>query len=300
MTNHEANKPEFKVSPDGKQVAYIVVDPTHESIWVARSDGTLAHRLTPWYPSGEGETAAHIHLDGWSADGFELVYKQVFAYLHARNQCYIANVPTGTIRTVGDKGSMGAIDWNPKRADELLYIPATSPVYLLNVRTGNRVEIKGEVPGLRYEHLDVLGFTPDGDALYLVRWEQGRVVTVGRTGQILWHIHVTAPLGALEWSPNGQQLLLGIWDQDRRVTDIYVITAESRNWRRVVSRQAFGEPDDSYDIYLGTWSPDGQWFTVFKTERGGSHEIYICHVETGELWHVLTMDLAIYNCVWLP
>ncbi|MBU0495119.1 MAG: hypothetical protein KKA73_06885 [Chloroflexi bacterium] len=274
MADHMA-KGGIRLSPDGKQVAYVVVESAGESIWIAHPDGTAARRLTPAYPRG-GDVGHYLFLNGWSADSQKYAYTREYQYDTLNRQFYIVNVTSGTIRPIGEKGGVGG-EWDPRKADELLFWPRqdNTRLCLLDVRTGDCAELGGDIPRLRREDWEVWGFTPDGDGFYVGR--NGNMIITDRAGLIQRKISVNARIGAWSWSRDGQRFLIGIYDE-RQLTDIYIMGSQAANWRKVVSRQAFWEPGDVDNTYLnlGLWSPDGEWFLVYKhrlVHHGGNPSV---------------------------
>jgi Tol biopolymer transport system component len=87
--------------------------------------------------------------------------------------------------------------------------------------------------------------------------------------------HAIANGGAPTWSPDGTMIAFHSARVPGYGLDIYVMSRNGRDQRRLVSHPtAGGEPsDNTRDDVDPAWSPDG-FFIAFATERNGNAEIY--------------------------
>jgi TolB protein len=90
------------------------------------------------------------------------------------------------------------------------------------------------------------------------------------------------------WSPDGRYIAFG---SDRsRDREIYVMAADGSNLRRLT--------DSAGMDGLPTWSPDGRYIAFQSGRDGGSQEIYIMEVESGDVQR-LTEHMA-FMATWSP
>jgi Tol biopolymer transport system component len=90
------------------------------------------------------------------------------------------------------------------------------------------------------------------------------------------------------WSPDGHRIAFGSdRDGDR---EVYVMAADGFNLRRMT--------DSAGMDGLATWSPDGGYIAFQSGRDGGSQEIYVMEVESGNVQR-LTEHMA-FEATWSP
>jgi TolB protein len=116
-------------------------------------------------------------------------------------------------------------------------------------------------------------WSPDGNALAYVSFEQGRAMVFAHSLLTQRRILLAAFPGsnsAPTWSPDGKQLAIVLTHDGN--SQIYLIRADGTDLRRV-------SQTDTIDTEP-YFSPDGQ-FLIFTSDRGGSAQIYRMPVDGG-------------------
>jgi dipeptidyl aminopeptidase/acylaminoacyl peptidase len=242
-----------RISPDGKQVAYVVTAADREAdrhgsaIWIASLEGTSAARA---FTAG-----SHSHTPRWSPDGTRL------AFLQNRGkgtQLSVARLDGGEPRPLTQKGSVSEPVWSPD---------GKSIAFVRSV--GGNKKGNDALPAERNAPLVVrdLYYHFDGVGLYDARRRHIFAIDVasGEERQITdgdWHDSQPA------WSPDGRQLVFlsdrsaNRWNQLWR-TDVWLVAARGGKPRRLTrGRGAASQP---------TFSPNGSWIAFAGHEDGNNY-----------------------------
>jgi DNA-binding winged helix-turn-helix (wHTH) protein/Tol biopolymer transport system component len=106
-----------RVSPDGKNIAYLRDGIDRNEIWLMQADGGAAHRLV----KGADEAAVFFSPVAWAADGLRVSYVRLTCHPHDRKetQIEVSDTRGGVARVLLSKPDIGLVlAW---ARDELIY-----------------------------------------------------------------------------------------------------------------------------------------------------------------------------------
>jgi len=140
------------------------------------------------------------------------------------------------------------------------------------------------------------------DALYLYQLQIGECTTAAiaaATPQAVLdgdgHMMLGGCNGGVRWSPHGDALLFIRRFQDGTPQGrygIYTVNRDGSGLHRVV--------DDSRELFLGDWSPDGTMVVFARIEEPGNTEVYLVEVDGTGLRRVTTSPADDRDPSWSP
>jgi dipeptidyl aminopeptidase/acylaminoacyl peptidase len=103
-------------------------------------------------------------------------------------------------------------------------------------------------------------------------------------------------LGDPKPSPNGELAVftrMG-WDPEtnKKTTNLWLVSIDGKRIRQLTSSR--DQKDSS-----PAWSPDGRT-VAFVSDRGGSSQIWMIHVDGGEAWQLTRLPVDVSNLRWSP
>jgi len=101
-----------------------------------------------------------------------------------------------------------------------------------------------------------------------------RLFWVDRSGTRVGEIGVPRMYNHVQLSPDGKRAATDIWNADNGGRDLWFVDLASGNPTRVTA--------DPVDVYLGSWSPDGQSLIYGKPSRGDPPDLYEIAITGGE------------------
>ena len=205
------------ISPDGSQLAFIRGEYGHQEIWLAKPDGSNAHKLL-------GEPGDNINAFAWSPDGRHIAYMSShFLRWLEENDCslFIRDLATQTTsRLLTSARLRGALVWTPD--GRLIYSYAELPpnqndANLWAVRLdpqGNRAmgqpqRLTGGPDGKMRASISA-----DGKHLSYLRWAESPVVYVSEIDRANGSLAPLRQLSLIErrnlpfsWTPDSQSVI---------------------------------------------------------------------------------------------
>ena len=151
-----------------------------------------------------------------------------------------------------------------------------SALYRMDPHNGKRTQL---THGARYLYA---AWSPDGQQIIAVHNSGGESAlhlldTNGKLLDILWRGRAQEVLGALDWSPDGRQLVMPVWRRDS-LWNIELFTLKDRQWKMLTRRSGIETTP--------RFSRDGQ-SVLFSADYGGVYNIQRLDLGSGEL-HTLS------------
>lgn len=99
------------------------------------------------------------------------------------------------------------------------------------------------------------------------------------------------------WSPDGQSIVYGLWNEERNASDIYIASLDGTS---DVTSRLLWQSDGRLGGTNPAWSPDGRWIAFQASARFLPTVIYVVSIEDGSA-HTVTNPNGIYfDPAWSP
>lgn len=297
-------------SPDAKKIAYtsspqslankgkaVAQCTNYFNIWVINADGTNPIKVT--------DSESYRSNPSWSPDGSKLVFiedENVVVYDLVNksrkilaNDAYYDKDPNGC--RVGGRYNP-QVTWSPK-SNMVLYDSADK-VVILDAENGNVVSKLDHFgtwspDGSKIAYTEAVSTNPLKQALFVVSIPNGEKQTYKLFND-------SAPSGTLYWSPNGQEVLYGGFEDSAvgspplKMGTIRILNLDSKADRNVSDkalRRFIEQIKDSGMQVINSasegWSSDGKFVLVdvstveHKPDYAGVNQINIVDAQTGDV-----------------
>ncbi len=196
-------------SPNHEQIAFIRPKPhTSDQVWVMNADGSGQHALTHFGNAPQLFGNVVTPDLSWSPDGQELVFAAYRNNQGGRQQLYVVNVRTHSVRRLTNL-PYGATDpvWSPD-GRWIAFVGAVAPdrIYLLSTKT-HKAHAVGKATGLD------IAWSPDSKQL--VFNTRGKLELVNTAGTLY---HSLGVYGAQpSFSPDGQWIVFSSGDYVKEI-----------------------------------------------------------------------------------
>jgi WD40 repeat protein len=238
-------------SPDGRKLAYGLFDGANTDF--------IAYDLF----SGETEIlyTREDHEDSYGAGVVNWRQENALVYENVDNRRFEVDLATGQIHYL--------------LRDEIINIPALPP-FTYSLRSPNNEAIASyfDLPFLRYSLDERIGWN-NGEEREAIRqavdeWS-GMKIYIIDTGETLTFDLDDQLVSAAAWSPDGTRLAILTWPSDNyeMANGAYIYNSETYEISPVGNLRPVRHTDPGeYGYYQPSWSPNGEWLTLFSLDLG--------------------------------
>ena len=233
----------------------------------------------------------------WSPDGQSLAYISEDAKSESPWQLTVKDLKTGQERKLAENLRMASSpSWSPDGKSIIVLGREKSRfqardykggIFVVDVKTGQTTEIlllsdyKFNVPDDDASPLSDLEWSADGKSFYCLFFKDRLVkhdLESGEDKVLYEHTHFNRLL--LNRSPDGNSLLLGVYNPEEKKSHLFTIPADGGTEKELCTTQ------DADNFAKALWSPDGQY--IYFTERKEGTNLWRIRAEGGipqKIWH---------------
>lgn len=276
---------ELIVSPDGRHIAFTVIEDLLRKAYIADIDGRNVRRVTPGARtvvqrdiafSPDGSALAFIEADGpGTGDLYSVPVSggEPVRLTHLASQVnFLSFSPSGSrilfrSEHADPRGSIWTV---PSAGGEIVRVETDPGIEILEARW---------LPDSTKIVMDIRGDVPLSGLVAVLDLTTGRVDRITAEGhEYVW-----------SWSPDGTEL---VYESARTGQgDLWVAPIDGGPARQLTIDVRHEEE--------GAWSPDGRWI-AYRSDRGGQSDIWIVQAAGGDPLRV-TNDAALEaRLVWTP
>lgn len=303
-------------SPDGKQIAYILIEDTVPSISVhdvetgentSIFDGAFEIGSVEWSPLGDriafdamithddslqvytiqpdgsqlqqitqGQQGAYLPI--WSPDGQEIVFR---IFNQADNHVLIYMIdPDGTNPFLLTKAfDPEYLSFSPNRENISFTTQAGSTIDIKNLDTGEDSSFSEQPDAVHSWPM----WSPDGQWIaYTVHSRlRGEIHIMDPVSRSFYELtNMSQEDKMLAWSPDSKTIAFQrSKPPESSIGDIYLIDIDGQNLRQLT--------DTPFDEYACLWSPDGEWIAVTLSDPMPPFwDVYLIHIDGSEMYRL--------------
>jgi Tol biopolymer transport system component len=248
-------------------------------VFTASTNETISSEI--WYCEADGAGLTRVtsndYIDeyrpSWSPDGTKVVC-ETFNEVTSERGLSICSVAGGTLTPLLTGDYYQYPKWSPDGS--WIAYGYDGNVYIIDPEGGEPEQLTsagGAWP---------VGWSESGNKLIYVQWKGGlyglisRDLTTGVMDELYWFDEPPNTLNEMDISPDGEWVAYDYEDQERWVTDIYIVDLKTGKKRKITAEKPFeGEviPGLPAGAFEPTVSPDGAW-VAFTSNRSGAYVLH--------------------------